>query len=76
MKFTFNGKTFSGQGPEPNGDHIGEALKRDIAIASARAAADQRVIQRAKAEQAQREKDEQRLIAKLIGRALEEEENG
>ena len=69
----FNGRNFKQHPVDPNSEHSGgDALQRAIAIESARAASDQRVIQRAKAEQAQREREEQRLIAKLVGRALEE----
>lgn len=72
-KFLFNGKQYTMNKPDVNSDHLGDLMENLYAREAARAAADQRAIQTAKAEWAKKVRDENRAVARLIGAGLLED---
>lgn len=72
----FNGKKIKRFPLGPNSNHPGDSLNTMLAKEAASAAQDAAALQRAKAEQNKRARDENRAIARMIGFALEDESNG
>jgi acyl-CoA reductase-like NAD-dependent aldehyde dehydrogenase len=72
-KFLFNGRWVEGNKPDPQGPYMGDALEEMFRREDAAAAADQRALQAAQIAWAEQVKRENRAIARLIGKAFEEE---
>jgi hypothetical protein len=69
----FLGKIFSREEEkvDPNGNSIGYTLQRAIEADLKNAAADQRALQQAQANEAKRRKDEDRAVAALLNQDFE-----